>query len=141
MTHRLGQGHASRATRRFFGVLVVCWLNLAILPCAMALNSGEHCLPESAAGAQGMEGHAGHHVVEQAPDCDMLSANCCDLVDAAFSGTDTKSKVSLDDLHAIVSAPGWPVLNVDFAAVHDARPPDPGGIHTPLHVLFCVYLK
>jgi len=126
MTHVFRQSRAKRAPRRLFGVLIVCWLNLTLLPCAIAFESDEHCV---------------HMAAEQRPDCDMVSAECCDLADAVVDGRSGKFEFSADDLFAHALAPSWPALQLQVTSIDDGRPPDRGRRFTPRHVLHCVYLK
>ncbi len=135
------QLHANSATRRIFGVLIVCWLNMAILPCAMALGDIEHCPPTDDRVVHAMAEHDGHQESNSQPDCDMVSSGCCDLDVTAFEGRSGAFKYSADECPAIAPIASWPVLNVVAASVHDAMPLRPDGHPTPLHVLNCVYLK
>jgi hypothetical protein len=127
------------ATRRVFSVLIVCWLNLAILPCAMALNGSEPC-PQVESASAAESAHQGHHAVQRQQDCAMLSTDCCDLGTTAFDGRNGKSENLSDDVSTSAAVVSWPSHDVARATFHDARPPDYGGYPAPLHVLHCVYL-
>ena len=100
-------------------------LNLAILPCAMALEAAESahdCCP---------------------PEIQLEAAECCTLDDV---NVDTRSGTLKP-----YEPPECVALPVS-AAAHDrlatfgrhlpvVEPPDPGGSPPPLHKLFCVYLR
>ena len=141
MTQVFRQSRARTATRRIFAALIVCWLNLTLLPCAMAFESDEHCAQMAVMADAEMAGHAGHHAAEPRPDCDMVSAECCDLADAMVDGRNGKFELSVDELSVNTLAPSWPALQIQNAAIDDERPPDRRRRATPLHVLHCVYLK
>ena len=131
------------------GLLLALCLNLAVLPCAMALGIDDQACPHSSIAEQGaMDGHHGHgagHADEGAgqshPDCMSASSSCCDVVVASADSRWAKVKESFDDepwLVANTASPEPPVTS--HAVVAAVDPPDPPGTAVPRHVLFCVYL-
>ncbi len=152
MNHRItGKASSRAASSGVFGMLLALSLNLAILPCAMALGIDDQACPHSAIAEQGaMDAHHGHgtgHVNEDAgqshPDCLSAGSSCCDLavVSAEARWSQVKVKEDYDDkpwLVSITAHAPQPVAGFAMAAVAD--PPDPPGTSVPRHVLFCVYL-
>jgi len=121
MIQQFGQGSGGRVTRKGIAVLLVFWLNLVLLPCAMAINAPEtehDCCP---------------------PSIEFQPADCCDL-DAATSVKRGGKFESQDDLVVISTVVNWPSLRTVKISRHEARPPDPDYSFPPLHKLFCVYL-
>ena len=108
-------------TRRGITLLLAFWLNLALLPCAIAIevSAEEHdCCPQT---------------------IEMQQADCCEL-DAVLSDTRGDNYDNLDDQFVASSDPAWPSLQAVDCSKHEIRPPDPGVHSPPLHKLFCVYL-
>ena len=131
-------------------LLALC-LNLALLPCAMALGVDDQACPHGPIAEQGaMDGHHGHSAVQAVedtslshPDCMSAGSSCCDLAVASADsrGAQVKLRESNDDepwLVSITSNPLQPVTS--YAVVASVDPPDPPGTSVPRHVLFCVYL-
>ena len=129
--------------RKVLGLLTVLWLNMAVLPCAMAFESSESCPHCPPAGEHEMASHHGHSEVQAEPPCASVQAECCDLVDASVDTRGGKLKVKPASDVAFVPAPAMAELplrtSVQRCALSD--PPDIVGSSPPLHVLFCVYLK
>jgi hypothetical protein len=138
-------------TSGMLGVLVIFCLNLAVLPCAMALGlDDQDCPHRPPADEQSMAGHhqnhaAGHHASPQ-PElrsgCVTSAASCCD---AAMPGVDSRAsqlKLTKDDNDQPIAAVVSQVLlsTITHAPAVFADPPDPPGTSVPRHVLFCVYL-
>ena len=156
MNHRITGKSSSRAVAPgVFGMLLVLCLNLAVLPCAMALGVDDQACPHSPVAEQGaMDGHYGHgtehstgHASEAAdqshPDCISTASSCCDLAVASVDSRWAQAKVKegFDDEPWLVSTifdKPLPVASYSIAASVD--PPDPPGTSVPRHVLFCVYL-
>ena len=155
MNHRIARGLRSLAgSSAVFTVLLVFCLNLAVLPCAMALGLDDPDCPHSPpAGDHPVNGHQGHdtghqghssgHQHEMAgPDCVTGSASCCD---AAATSIDTrKSPHKIKNQGADLPLAG-PVCQFSLPMTADVTPaltdpPDPPGAAVPRHVLFCVYL-
>jgi hypothetical protein len=121
MIRQFGQGSGGRVTRKGIAVLLVFWLNLALLPCAMAINAPEtdhDCCP---------------------PSIEFQPSDCCEL-DAATADKRGGKFEAHDDLVVISTGVNWPSLHKDSISRHEARPPDPAYSSPPLHKLFCVYL-
>jgi hypothetical protein len=125
MIQRLIQDFARLASRRARAVLLVALLNLALVPCTMALEvveKGHDCCP---------------------PELQLELPQCCEIDDVSIDkrdGTlepwdhpdlDDSATGSLDELLARVPAR-------DFSA---ANPPDPPDRVEARHKLFCVYLN
>ena len=129
----------SSAPRRCFGVLVLCWLNLVITPCAMAVQVEQAC-PHQPAAVEQASGHHGHHDSGASHDCVTATSDCCDIVDASVDTRGGNFKNTGDDL--AVSATSLPWLE-DYpltAWTVVSHPPDPVSYSPPLHKLYCVYL-
>ncbi len=127
------------APRRCFGVLVVCWLNLVVTPCVMAMPVEQGC-PHTPAVVEQASGHHGHHAASTTHDCVTVASECCDFVDASFDTRGGKLKNTTDDIAITVVTLPW---LVDYSFTRQAvvtPPPDPVGFSPPLHKLYCVYL-
>lgn len=125
------------------GLLALVLFNLALTPCALAIDAGQgdcpHCPPAEQAA---MSMHDGHHDRTAAPDCATVQAECCDL--SAVSVGSRSGAVEPKDLPDRDAAPapapaGIPVGQGTAAAVV-ADAPDPPDERRPRHKLFCVYL-
>ena len=102
-------------------MLLAFWLNLALLPCAMALEApdlGHDCCPQTIE-------------IQQADCCD-LDAVTLDKRDGTFEAADEVLVATIDS--------GWPSLRSVVPGWQAKKPPDPGNHSPPLHKLFCVYL-
>jgi hypothetical protein len=152
VNHRITGKSSSRAvTPGVFGLLLVLCLNLAVLPCAMALGIDDQACPHSPIAEQGaMDEHYGHgtgHANEAAgqshPDCLSTGSSCCDLAVASVDSRWAQVKVEegFDDEPWLVSTiVDKPLPVASFAISASVDPPDPPGTSVPRHVLFCVYL-
>ena len=125
------------APRRMLSVFVLCWLNLAITPCAMAFEVADDC-PHCPPAAEQEMAHHGHQAASQ-EDCESMQSDCCDLEAAALDNRVSKYE-SQDDVSVVAMPVEWPSLHTLSMARHEMRPPDPGNHSPPLHKLFCVYL-
>ncbi len=125
------------APRRMLSVLVICWLNLAITPCAMAFEVADDC-PHCPPAAEQQMTHHGHDAAVEA-DCGSMQSDCCDLEAAAVDLRVGKFE-NQDDVSVVALPVAWPSLHTLSIAQPDTRPPDPGNHSPPLHKLFCVYL-
>ena len=118
--------HWARLGRRRVGALLLAVsLNLAIMPCAMALVDAE-----------------------QAHDCcpseiQLEVSDCCALDDVSVDGrAGTVKTDKFPDLAALPATAVAPDLDPAFARnVPNVEPPDSPGNSPPLHKLFCVYLR
>jgi hypothetical protein len=131
--------------RRGLGLFVAVWLNLALQPCAMALESIQdndcvHCPP-----AQTHEHGGMHESMGDEMPCADAATDCSFSEDLNHDGRGGQLKLKDAQFDApvaiapreIVSFNGSPVSfqpRPRYATVHAAAPP-------PLHVLYCVYLK
>jgi len=121
MIHGFGRQVNGWGTRKGIALLLAFWLNLALLPCAIAVEvpAAEHdCCP---------------------PTIEMQQVDCCEL-DATLSDSRGDNDDNLDGQFVASSDPAWPSLQTVDCSKHEIRPPDPGLHWPPLHKLFCVYL-
>jgi hypothetical protein len=118
-------------------VFVLCGLNLAMTPCAMAFEVADDC-PHCPPAAEQQMAHHGHDAAVET-DCGSAQSDCCDL-EAAVVDQRVGKFENQDDLSVVAIPVAWPSLNTLSIAQSEARPPDPGNHSPPLHKLFCVYL-
>lgn len=128
--------------RKVLGLLTVLWLNMAVLPCAMAFESSETCPHCPPADEHEMASHHGHIEAQAEPPCASVQAECCDLVDASVDTRGGKLKVKPASEVVLATAPAIFELPLRTSAQRHVTsdPPDIAGSSPPLHVLFCVYL-
>ena len=110
-----------RFSRKGLAVLLTFWLNLALLPCAMAIETaqnGHDCCP---------------------PTVELQQIDCCELDFATADKRGGKFE-SYDDLVVITTVVTWPSPHTADISLNEIRPPDPTDYSPPLHKLFCVYL-
>ena len=134
-------GHS--APRRALGVLVVFWLNLAAMPCTMALEAeaaDSHCPPAAVEAASKHAHHDAQPAAEPLPNCLTVQSDCCAIDDITIDSRATIEKTGGDVAIVVAPAPSWPSLAVMVFSSHEPRPPDPDGHFPPIHVLNCVYL-
>lgn len=146
MNHRTTAIAATRGvTRSVWALLAVLWLNMAVLPCAMAFQSDDHDCPHCPpADEHAMAGHHGHgqDKSQAGESCATSQSQCCDLTAATVDTRSDKVKVrDASDVEffavpAIAVFSPWPAAHETAAA----DPPDPPGNFRPLHALYCVYL-
>jgi len=125
MIHGFALRWAQLGRRRVGALLLAVSLNLAILPCAMALEPAEpahDCCP---------------------PEIQLEASDCCVLDDVSVDArTGTVKPYESPDLAALPAIATAHRLDPAFAHyVPVAEPPDPPGNPPPLHKLFCVYLR
>lgn len=122
MIQRIAQDLGFAASRRALAVLLAVFLNLALVPCTMAIEvveEGHDCCP---------------------PELKLETSECCEVDDISV---DVRGGVEPEDLpdYEFAAAPS---IASGFAAVPPrymvADSPDPPGKPTALHELFCVYL-
>jgi hypothetical protein len=122
MTQAFTRMRKYRARRGVAALLLAVCLNLALVPCTMALEAveeGHDCCP---------------------PELKLEPAECCQL-DEATLDVRSSSKFDDDDGHVIVApaSPLVPILGQPLLTVVD--PPDPPDLNPDLNALFCVYLN
>ena len=125
MIQGFGHGDTLKTSRRTAAVLLAVLLNLALVPCSMAIEvveEGHDCCP---------------------PELKYESQECCELGDVSV---DSRSGVFDDDLTPDLSpvaagAPPNPVVFSPARFLASSDPPDPPGPSTALHKRNCVYLK
>lgn len=125
-------------SRRIAAILAVVWLNMAVLPCAMAFSVDDGCPNYQPAAEQELA----HHGQASDANCKTLQSDCCDLAAANANTRASKIENLSDDLELLLSpTQAWPALAAKPIPVNATRPPDPDWTHPSLHVLNCVYLK
>jgi hypothetical protein len=125
MTQVLAQDWILPGRRRVGAFLLAVCLNLALLPCAMALEveeQGHDCCP---------------------PEIQLEAAECCQLDDVSVDAR--TGMLELFDSPDLVALPAPSFYQVLAAArtryAASAQPPDPPDEFPPLYDLYCVYLK
>jgi len=129
--------------RKVLGLLTVLWLNMAVLPCAMAFESAETCPHCPPADAHEMASHHGHGDAEARPACATVQVECCDLDEASVDTRGGKLEAKPASEIVFVTAPRIAALPVRTSGQRYCAtdPPDAPGVAPPLHVLYCVYLN
>lgn len=121
MIRHIKQRRGGQFSRRGLAVLFTFWLNLALLPCAMAFETAQDahdCCP---------------------PTVELQQIDCCEL-DSATSDKRGGKFESYDDLFVVSTVVPWPSLYRANISENEMRPPDPADYSPPLHKIFCVYL-
>ena len=125
MIQGLGKNIAFSASRRVWVVLLVALLNLALVPCAMALEvreEGHDCCP---------------------PELNLELLQCCELDDVSVDKRDGLLELwdtpDYDDVAMGPLAERLALIPVIRSSVTD--PPDPPDRVENLQKLLCVYLK
>lgn len=150
--NHFGNNDLSRATNiirqhrpagRILGLFTAVWLNLALQPCAMALEQDHDCPHCPPAHEQEMAGHHGHGAAADEAPCASMQAPCGDLEDVSLDGRGGQLKVK-DVVEAPVAITGdlvEPFADICSYAYSSTDLPLLKGQSPPLHVLNCVYLK
>lgn len=128
-------------SRGMCALVSLIWLNLAMLPCAMALQQETICPDCPTDHEQKMPAHHEHGDSDLVPDCNTANSECCDFGEFTIDDRTQKSGKSDSEQIALVS---------DLASVNLSRhvsttafptgPPDPTSGTKRLHAIFCVYL-
>jgi len=125
------------------GLFVAVWLNLALQPCAMALEVDHDCPHCPPAHEHEMASHHGHGGSKAEAPCASMQSQCGELDDVSLDGRTGQLKVK-----DVIELPVAVTYDLPAPAVAVARqirystgPPHNGGVSPPLNVLFCVYLK
>jgi len=130
--------------RRILGLFVAVWLNLALQPCAMAVEADAdhdcpHCPP-----AETHEHGAMHGGMDPDMPCADAAADCAFADDWNHDGRSGQFKlkdapvelpiaIAPHELSVPFRQATSATLRPRYASVHAGAPP-------PLHVLYCVYL-
>lgn len=129
--------------QRALGLFAAVWLNLALAPCATAMEADHDCPHCPPAHEHEMAGHHGHGAAKAKAPCASLEADCGGIDDISLDGRGGQLKVKdLGDLPVAI-VPGvehWDPVVATTVREATGPPRWPGG-STPLHVLHCVYLK
>ena len=137
--------HQQTWARRALGLFVAVWLNLALQPCAMALESMQdndcaHCPPAQ------MHEHGGmHESMNDEMPCADAAADCSFSEDLNHDGRggqlklkdaqiDAPTAIDSREFAASYGRPANFQARPRYTSVHAGAPP-------PLNVLYCVYLK
>ena len=125
MIQVFGQNSAQPVSRRAAALLLAVLLNLALIPCSMAIEvveEGHDCCP---------------------PEVNLEALDCCELddvsVDSRGGSLEHDLTPDLDVVPAGAPTDGTAVPIVRYLANSD--PPDPPGRRIALHKQHCVYLK
>jgi hypothetical protein len=113
--------HDGRASRKGVALLLTFWLNLVLIPCAMAIEiaeSGHDCCP---------------------PSVELQQIDCCEL-DSATADKRGGKLEKYDDLLIVSTVGAWPSRCMADVSRNEVQPPDPVDFSPPLHKIFCVYL-
>lgn len=148
MSSRTTAGRIPAALRRnVLGLLAIVWLNMAILPCAMAFQGDDdcpHCPPAGAhENGHDMAAHHGHDDTTPEPSCATAQTDCCDAVAASVDARSGKIefKSAVDIVFVGVPPAEGCERQLGAYSYSSSDPPDIAGSSPPLHVLHCVYLK
>ena len=138
------QSRSSSRTRNVWGLLAVLWLNMAVLPCAMAFESEHddcaHCPP---ALEDEMAAHHGHHKEHANESGATMQSECCELEDASIDIRGSNLKIKPFSEVAFISEPVIAVVPKRSTGLLKwaSDPPEIIASSPTPHVLFCVYLK
>ena len=129
--------------RKLLGLLSVLWLNMAVLPCAMAFESDEPCPHCPPAEVHQMASQHGYGEVNAKPSCATAQSECFDLAAASIDTRGSNLQVKPTSDVVFIAAPVTAVLSARASVQRHVAsdPPDISGASPPLHVLYCVYLK
>jgi len=124
------------------GLLAIVWLNMAILPCAMAFQGDEDCPHCPPAEDQEMASHHEHGEASAETSCATSQPDCCDAMAASVDVRGSKLEFKPASDVVLITAPVPTRLPTSVLGHrHGALdPPRIVGSSPPLHVLFCVYL-
>ena len=128
--------YPATGSRRAFSVLLLVWFNLAMLPCAMAIEKESGCPACPVGHEQELVSHHSHG------DGDALQPDCCDLGQVNFDDRAQKfEKQDSDQLDFVVASQfdnlRPPTVRRNW---NPSAPPDLVSGSPRLHALNCVYL-
>lgn len=123
MIQAFAQSKRFAARRGAAALLLALVLNVALLPCAMAIEvieDGHDCCP---------------------PELRLDSPDCCEVDEGRVQARGGAAE--FDESDALAAAPGYATLLRGYAVRYlpAAEPPDPPDQRPDLNALFCVYLK
>jgi len=133
--------------RKVLGLLAIVWLNMAVLPCAMAFQGDDDCphCPPAGEHEEGhdMAAHHGHDDTKSEPSCATAQTDCCDAVAASVDarGGKIEYKNAADIVFVGVPPAEGCQRQRGAHSYGSSDPPDIAGASLPLNVLNCVYLK
>ena len=139
MNSRILSARSKSASRRLLAALALLSLNLAAMPCTMALEAAPdsgHCPSMS----ERVKTHEDHQQPVVEKDCISLQSDCCSVDGLALEARGGADKLQKDAQFLVSSSPSWPTLQARPFPVDELRPPDIKVSFPPLHVLNCVYL-
>ena len=121
-------------------LLAIVWLNMAVMPCAMAFETADHDCPHCPpAEDHSMAGHHGH--TESASPCATMQSDCCEIAAAAVETRTDKSRFGQTPDVGPLSRCVIETAHAQYPRyAPSADPPDPPGAFPRIHVLNCVYL-
>lgn len=129
--------------QRALGLFAAVWLNLALAPCAMAIEADHDCAHCPPAHGHEMAGHHGHGAAKDRAPCASLDAGCGEVDDVSLDGRSGQLKIKDVGELPVAIVPGLEQWDTVVAPTiqESTGPPRWPGSSTPLHVLHCVYLK
>lgn len=136
-------GSPGALRRIVLGVLAIAWLNMTVLPCAMAFQGEEGCPHGPPAEDHAMASHHGHGEVSERPSCETLQSGCCEQPAASVDARsdDFTLKPVSDVVFISAPLPAKAPIRATTYGYHALDPPVGAANAPPLHVLFCVYLN
>ena len=128
------------AKRRWLGVAVAVWLNLAVQPCAMALGLDSDCLHCPPTDHEEMSAHHGHHEAEAEAGCDP-SSGCGEVDEFSLDGrfSCSKAKDKFDDNLFVASPLVAELISTVGYSTTAADPPQTPAVSQPLYLINCVF--
>ena len=128
-------------SRRVTAVLSLVLLNLAMLPCAMALEQEpiRPCCPPDH--AQHVDSHHEHASDAKSTHCHSAAGDCCDIDEFSIDDRSQKSgKDSAEQLLLVTAMDTACTILRSRSVVFPTGPPDPPPGAQRLHAIYCVYL-
>lgn len=133
---------AAPRKRSVLGLAAVLWLNMAVLPCAMAFQSADMCLHCPPPDEHEVSAHHGHGGDQASNSGVTIQSDCCDQDEPKVDARVSKLEAKPASVVIFVTAPAMAELPALTSGQRycTADPPGLSGSSPPLHVLFCVYL-
>lgn len=147
ISHLAAEIESTTLRRGVLGMLAVLWLNMAMLPCAMAFQAADdcpHCPPADEHAHHGsMAAHEDRHEQAAKPACGTAQTDCCEEIAANVDGRGSKFEYRPSSDVAIAGAALADTLSSRRCAhcCRAADPPEISACSPPLRTLYCVYLK